>query len=924
MSKESSFVLHNDTVRPVLKRIFLLAGLFGILSGCGGGGGGPGGGPGRGGDNNPPTDGFIATLSGTVGSSAGSVADSDVNDPNALYVANDTPDQAQSIPNPVMLGGYVNVANTGDTGRSSSSGDRVDFFRISLAANQIITLDIANHDTGDLDLYLYKDDGNIDLGNPFDVSQGTDKTESLVVSEAGDYIIAVFAHDDTANPNDGYSSYALVVGLNVQGGRSHTTSRLVLTDDFVPGDVIVRFKDDPLALNARQSLATRATSLGMRAKAGDNGRAMLLELEDLQNRQASFRALGIGLRQIAGPMHQVHPADPEKQLKMDTLLTIKALRKRKDVLYAEPNYIHQIRQVPTDPLYKYQWHYPLINLPAAWDVSIGDANVIVAVIDTGVLLKHPDLLGQFSADGGYDFIKNDDQSGDGEPGIDNNPDDPGDKRPPTRNSSFHGTHVAGTIAAATHFGSGGQGVAGVAPGVKIMPLRVLGAGGGTGYDIMQAVLYAAGLGNDSGGVPAKKADVINLSLGGAPFSQEMQDVYTQARNAGVIIVAAAGNDGKNRNDYPASYDGVISVSAVDILSQLTNYSNYGSAIDVAAPGGDRTNRDINGDGRRDTVLSTIGDDSSGRIVLDIYFGYEGTSMASPHVAGVLALMKSIHSGLTPADVDSLLSSGKIVEDLGSTGRDDQFGHGLIDARKAVDEAQLLAGGGTTPDNPLLSVSPASLNFGSSETNLSLSAANSGKGALTITSVDVDAAWLTVTTDSVDANTQLGSYRVTVDRSGLAAGTHTANITITSSINAITVSIIQQVGEQGAGTGTGYHYILLVDATTGTSLLQQEGNAQNGSYSFQFNNVDFSKGQSYFIVAGTDLDNDGTICNAGEACGAYITQTQPKTIGANDDHSGLDFSSSFNTNLRNQGKAIATTPIGGLAVRRLPDKRTPLR
>jgi serine protease len=135
-------------------------------------------------------------------------------------------------------------------------------------------------------------------------------------------------------------------------------------------------------------------------------------------------------------------------------------------------------------------------------------------------------------------------------------------------------------------------------------------------------------------------------------------------------------------------------------------------------------------------------------------------------------------------------------------------------------------------------------------------------------------------------------------------------------------VIQQVGEQGTGTGTGYHYILLVDAKTGTPLSQQEGSNQNGNYSFQFNNVDFSDGQSYFIVAGTDQDNDNTICDAGEACGAYITQTQPKAIGANDDHSGLDFSSSFNTNLRNQG--IATTiPIDGLAIRRLPGKRTPL-
>jgi len=913
--KSSSFMPCSGVTCPVLKHILLFVSLLGILSGCFD----------KSEDLNPNGEDSSpkgATLSGTVSSAAGSVVDNDINDPNAPYTANDTPSQAQPIPNPVMLGGYVNVAGTGYTGRSRSSGDRADFFSINLAANQNITLNIADHTTGDLDLYLYKDDGSIDLSDPDDVSRGTGKTETLTVAEAGNYIIRVYAFDDTDNPNDGYSNYALVVGQNVRNTTAQTAGRLVLTDNFVPGEIIVRFKTDAQTANPGQTPSTRTAKLGLQTKAGADNRAMLLGLGDLQARQTSFRALGITSKQTnTTSQRQPRSTDAKKQLKMDTLQVIKALRKRKDVLYAEPNYIYQAQLVPTDPYYKFQWHYPLINLPAAWDVSTGDSNVIVAVIDSGVLLNHPDLRGQFSADGGYDFIQNNDISQDGEPGIDNNPDDPGDKAAPGGRSSFHGTHVAGTIAAATSFGGGGIGVAGVAPGIKIMPLRVLGVGGGTGYDIVQAIRYAAGLSNDSNTVPAQKADIINLSLGGGPFIQAMQDFITEIRNEGIIIVAAAGNSRTNTLAYPASYDGVISVSAVDINKQLAGYSNFGSTIDVTAPGGDAA-RDINGDGRPDGVLSTVGDDSGNSIKLDVYSEYQGTSMAAPHMAGVVALMKSVYSELTPANVDSLLSSGKIVQDLGTLGRDDQFGHGLIDARKAVDEAARLAGTGSTPDTPFLSVSPIALNFGDSETSLTLSVLNGNSGELTVTSVDNDAAWLTVTANAVDATTQLGSYQITVDRTGLATGTYTANITITSSANNVMVPVIQQVGGSGVSTDAGYQYILLLNADNGEPVQQRAGSAQNGSYNFQFNNVDFSAGQNYLIITGTDQNNDNIICDAGEACGAYITQVQPKTISADDRHSGLDFTTGFNVGLQNQRLSTTAGPLNSIPIHRLPGKQTP--
>ncbi len=641
----------------------------------------------------------MVNLNGSVHSAAGSMADSDVNDPGASYTANDRPDQAQLISNPVTLGGYLNEANTGPDGPSFASGDRSDFFRVSMAANQSITVNIADFNaadinTNDLDLFLYYDDGAIDVLNPDFSSVGVGQTESITVSESRDYVIEVYAYS-------GYTNYALVVGQ--QSAASLTTDRLVSTDDFVPGEVIVRLKDSyltnsSLTPSTMQTSAVRATGLGLRHKAGAEGKAMLFGLGDTQNRQASFKALGITSAKAGYRARTFHSALPEKQLKLDTLQVIKALRKRKDVLYAEPNYIRQAKQIPGDSYYDLQWHYPLINLPSAWDVSTGVSDVIVAVIDTGVLLNHPDLHEQFSADGGYDFISSDTISQDGEPGIDANPDDPGDSS--IGSSSFHGTHVSGTIAAVTNFAPGGSGVAGVAPGVKIMPLRVLGNGGGSSHDVAQAVLYAAGLSNDSGIVPNTKADIINLSLGGSVPSQEEQDAYTAARNAGVVIVAAAGNESSSAPSYPAAYDGVISVSAVDINKQLAPYSNFGDRVDVAAPGGDGA-RDVNGDGYPDAVLSTAGDDSNGSIDY-VYKFSQGTSMATPHMAGVVALMKSVYSGLTPGDVDGALrnSNEPITQDLGDIGRDDLFGYGLIDARRAVDVATRLALG-ITPEMLLL-------------------------------------------------------------------------------------------------------------------------------------------------------------------------------------------------------------------------------
>ncbi|MHC4452868.1 MAG: S8 family serine peptidase, partial [Planctomycetota bacterium] len=384
---------------------------------------------------------------------------------------------------------------------------------------------------------------------------------------------------------------------------------------------------------------------------------------------------------------------------------------RGDVGAADLNHLRRATATPNDELYVSQWHYPLINLPQAWDVTTGTSDTLVAVIDTGVVRGHPDLEGSLPTEegNGYDFISSASSANDLD-GIDPDWNDEGNPSDAILASSFHGTHVTGTIAAATN---NQEGVAGINWNAQIMPLRVLGRGGaGSAFDIQQAVLYAAGLPNDSNTLPDRRADIMNLSLGGSGSSQAEQQIYTMARDAGVIIVAAAGNESSPVPSYPAAYDGVVSVSAVGPTKELAPYSNFGNSVDVAAPGGDMS-EDLDGDGQLDGVLSTLSQDFF--LFPYIYDYYQGTSMASPHVAGVASLMKGLNPDLTPAGFDALLVSGELTDDLGASGRDDRYGHGLINAIKAV-----TAGGGPGPVDPELVVTPRALNFGTDTTFLPVS------------------------------------------------------------------------------------------------------------------------------------------------------------------------------------------------------------
>jgi serine protease len=438
-----------------------------------------------------------------------------------------------------------------------------------------------------------------------------------------------------------------------------------------------------------------------------------------------------------------------------------------------------------------------------------------------------------------------------------------------------------------------------------MPLRVIGKGGlGLDYDIEQAIRYAAGLPNDSGRLPAQPADIINLSLGGPAISTDFQQLIQEVQNKGIIIVAAAGNEDTDTLVFPAALDGVIAVGAVDMDKQRASYSNYGSYIDVVAPGGDHT-PDINGDGMPDGILSTVGaeiGETRDKQKIEFTFASSvGTSMASPHVAGVISLMKAVYSTLTPQETDRVIMSGTMTEDLGIVGRDNDFGYGLVNAQKAVLAALELNNGELPPPPPpFLVVTPSSLNFGLSRSSATLKLTNSGGGNLIIESITENSGgFLSIEGEG------LGEYIVNVNRNLLGMGTFTATITITSNTNTVKVPVILQIGDPNLTGDAGYHYILLIDPNTLETVQQITASAEAGNYNYRF--IDVPAGE-YIIAAGSDFNNDGFICDVGEACGAYLTSDHPITLKIEETHFGIDFNTGFDVNFMSKTALGVDNPI----------------
>lgn len=472
-------------------------------------------------------------------------------------------------------------------------------------------------------------------------------------------------------------SLALVVSLSLglpaaaslaEGRIYETPSELRGTaTQAVPTDrIIVQFRDQNNGLTIAKERASKMQALSVLAA----------------------HPLTYG-RPMSGRAHVLNL--PEKMPIEKINAIIERLKRDSAVTNAEPDHILHMMMEPVDLYYSYQWHYHSaavepgsVNMPGAWDLTTGDPNVVVAVIDTGIT-PHADLNGRVLP--GYDFISHPFVSNDGD-GRDNNATDPGDwvtqdycgAGRPARSSSWHGTHVAGTIGAASNNFTG---VAGINWTSKILPVRVLGRCGGYSSDVVDGMRWAAGL--PVTGVPLNPtpAKVLNLSLGGAYSCTSIyQTAINEITTAGATIVVAAGNSNIDVAGYtPAGCNGVVTVAAGSRTGGKTYYSNWGSKVDITAPGGESP---LNPYG----ILSLYDTGATSYEGSNAYGFAAGTSMAAPHVAGIASLVYSIQYQETstypsPADVKTTLFSTARPFPAGSSCNTSLCGAGLADASAAI-------------------------------------------------------------------------------------------------------------------------------------------------------------------------------------------------------------------------------------------------
>ncbi len=349
-------------------------------------------------------------------------------------------------------------------------------------------------------------------------------------------------------------------------------------------------------------------------------------------------------------------ADVDDEAK--TLALVERAKTAKHVKGSAAEHVMRPFATPGDPLFQFMWHLDEIGAQSAWNITQGSSSNRVGIVDTGTAFSHEDLQGKRGAE--FDFISDDFQSADGN-GRDGDASDPGDEADCNGDgqfdglSSFHGTHVAGTILAG---GDNGIGVTGLNWNAKVVTGRALGRCGGTTVDIDEAVAWMAGFQID--GVPnipaSERVRVVNLSLGsGGPCDEFTDSVWNAVDEQGVVIVVAAGNDGNNVPvGSPANCSASLAVAAYGPSSghPLASYSNFGPEIDIVAPGGDQARSGVFEDG----VLSSIDVSVSPFQDREPYTFYEGTSMATPHVAGVVSLMLDANPALTVQDVFNIIKS----------------------------------------------------------------------------------------------------------------------------------------------------------------------------------------------------------------------------------------------------------------------------
>ncbi|MCP4397397.1 MAG: S8 family serine peptidase [bacterium] len=424
-------------------------------------------------------------------------------------------------------------------------------------------------------------------------------------------------------------------GNRVQSAQAPNARRSEGTfSNFRPGELIVKVRDELPSL--ARAMSRNAQNTGSRNLDVLNRQFGVTTVEAVFNNQAGGRVLS-----ESSPLSKVMLLNLGRNV--DEKTALRAYASLEEIEYAELNYIYHIFSTPNDPFISSQYGLYSgssngIDALGGWAIESGNSSIMIAVIDTGVDYRHEDLSGKVVK--GYDFVNED-----YDPMDDNG----------------HGTHVAGV---AGGIANNGRGIAGVCRDCTILAVKVVTAdGAGSNSWIANGIANAVNLG----------ARVLNLSLGGLDNSNTIRIAVEQAYKQGAIIIAASGNDGSGVPMYPAALSETISVGATGRYGDKTSFSNYGNTLELAAPG--------------ESIYGTVPGNR--------YEAWNGTSMASPHVAGAAALLLSRNPALSNTQVRQLLAS--TATDLGPSGRDSYFGFGRIDVRAAL--SQVPDSNGNVPNNP---------------------------------------------------------------------------------------------------------------------------------------------------------------------------------------------------------------------------------
>ena len=472
-----------------------------------------------------------------------------------------------------------------------------------------------------------------------------------------------------------------------------TAQRALRQEAPASNELIVRFRRGYVGAPARlgSSLVMRSTAAAVASKI----RARIAPL--LSTHAAALTGVSPALS--AARVRVKNPADVDRvaaSLRMDPAvaaverngITWSALASRTPTSRS----VGRLTGASNDALAPFQaWHYGMIDVPEAWSITTGSASTLVALVDDGIRFDHPELTANLTSDG-FDFVSDGprpslcsggslNRTGDGD-GYDADPTIPieygydvlGDCLTEPLAFASNGVIAAGIIGAV---GNNGAGVAGINWSVRIRPVRVLGIDGlGTGYDVAQGILYASGLPADNGAgglvqVPSA-ARLINLNITSTEEDAVVRDAVVAATGAGALIIATAGISGSSSPEYPATYPEVVAVSALQADRELAFYSSFGSAVDIAAPGGDFSNGDPTFG-----VISTAWDFVAGG---PTYATSQGLG-AVPHVTGAAALLLAQNPGLTSSEVRARLTDYAV--DAGAPGRDDRYGAGIVNARNSL-------------------------------------------------------------------------------------------------------------------------------------------------------------------------------------------------------------------------------------------------